>query len=302
MRFLVLVCLALVAACASIGGAREFSTGQVWRLKDSRFGDGSVTIGAIESLGSRKVVHVSVSGLPGPPTNLPLFIAMQRENPRLPEGEPLHLIASGFAEGEWSPLSADFTIPVDGPNTTISVPHLVVYEERLREAVSVLERSGPPLNSMFDMNFKIWHDTESRWPETNDGSLNQPVTNQLDAVLQGASNLASDQRMTLQMGPPPSAVAEAGEVAIDDPALDQRCREIVSLLKQGVKQDEISEINVTLSNVVVTRSEKWGYVWRADVHDNNAPTNEGMGRSVCWRKTSDEQPAVTSYPLPDVPH
>jgi hypothetical protein len=315
MRFLVIVCVVLVAGCASTGGAREFSTGQVWRLKDPRFGNGSVTIGAIESRGSRKVVHISVSGLPGPPTNLPLFIAMQRENPRLPEGEPLHFSASGLAdaEGKWSPLSADFTIPVDEPNTTISIPHLVVYEERLREGVSVLERSGPPLNAMFDMNLQLWHDTEVRWPEMNDGSLDQPVMKQLDAVLHSASNLASDQRMATQMGPPPPAVAEAGEVAVDDPALDQRCREIVSpkpldpkfiaeLLKQGFKQDEIPEINVTLTNAVVTRSEKWGYVWRADVHDNNAPTNEGMGRSVCWRKTSDEQPAVTSYPLPDVPH
>lgn len=58
--------------------------------------------------------------------------------------------------------------------------------------------------------------------------------------------------------------------------------------------------NVTLSSIMVTRSEGWGYVWRADVHDNRALTNEGMSRSVCWRKAPDEQPAVTSYPLPDV--
>jgi hypothetical protein len=164
---------------------------------------------------------------------------------------------------------------------------------------------------MFDTGLKIWGDTEERWPQMNDGGLNLPMSKQLDAVLRSASNMASDQRMASHMGPPPPATKEADEIPVDDPTLDKRCREIVSpepldpkfvaeLLKQGFKRDEIPEINVTLSNIVVTRSEKWGYVWRADVHDNHAPPNEGMSRSLCWRKTPDEQPAVTSYPMPDV--
>lgn len=313
MRFLVLLWGALVAACASIGGAHEFSPGQVWRLKDPRFGNGSVTIGAMESRGNRKVVHASVSGLPGPPTNLPLFSALERDDPRIPEGEPLHFIVSGLAdpEGEWSALSADFAIPRSGPNTSIAVPHIIVYEDGLREAVSVLERSGPPLHSMFDMNLKLWRDTEERWPQMNDGGLNLPVSQQLDAVLRSASNIASDKRMVSHMGPPPPAVMEADEIVIDDPAFDELCRGIVSpkpldpkliaeLLKQGFRQDEIPDISVTLSNIVVTRSERWGYVWRADHHDNHAPSNEGMSRSVCWRKTPDGQPAVTWHPLPGV--
>lgn len=313
MRFLVLLWGALVAACAGIGGAHEFLPGQIWQLKDPRFGKASITIGAVERRGDRKVVHVSVSGLPGPPTNLPLFAAMERDDPRVPEGEPLHFIASGLAnaDGEWSALSADFTIPRNGPNTSIAVPHIVVSEDGLREAVSVLERSGPPLHSMFDMNLMIWRDTEERWPQMNDGGLNLPVSKQLDAVLSSASDMASDQRMASHMGPPPPAATGMDEVVVDDPALDQLCREFVSpkpldpkwiaeLLKQGFQQDEIPDISVTLSSIEVTRSEKWGYVWRADVHDNHAQPKKGTSRSVCWRKTPNDQPAVTWHPLPDV--
>ena len=313
MRFLVLLCGALVGACASIGGLREFAPGQVWRLKDARFANASVTIGATESRGARNVVHVSISGLPGPPTNLPLFSAFRRDGASIPEGEDIQFIASGLpdAEGRWSPLSVEFTIPNNGSITSVVVPHIVVYEDVLREAVSALEISGAPVHSMFDFSLKLWRETEDRRPEMNDGGLSPPVSQQLDAVLRGAIDLASDPRLASGIGPLPPAIAEADEVPVDDPALDNRCRELVSpeplgpefvaeLLKHGFRPDEIPEIDVTLSSVVVTRSEKWGYVWRADVR-NNASANEGLSRSVCWRKTSDEQPAVTSYPLPDAP-
>ena len=184
-------------------------------------------------------------------------------------------------------------------------------EDKLREAVSVLERSGSPLHAMFDMNLKLWHDTENRWPQMNDGGLNRPVPERLNAVVRAASGLVWDERMTSLMGPSPHAAMEADEIAVDEPALDQRCREIVSpkplgpdivaeMLKQGFKRDEIPEIDVTLSNIVVTRSDRLGYVWRADVHDNHMPAHEGMSRAVCWRRTSGEQPAVTWRPLPDL--
>lgn len=315
VRVFLALCGALVGACASIGGVQEFAPGQVWRLKDARFATASVTIEATESRGARNIVHISVSGLPGPPTNLPLFSALRRDGASIPEGEDIQFVASGLpdAEGEWSPLSVEFTIPNNGSITSVVVPHIVVYEDGLREAVSALESSGTPHHSMFDMNLKLWREIEERRPEMNDGGLSQPVSQQLEAVLRGATVLASDLRLAAGLGPPPPAVVGADEMPVHEPTLDKRCRELVSpepldselvaeLLKAGFSPEDIPNINVTLSNAVVTRSEKWGYVWRADVHDNNAPTNEGGGRSVCWRKTSDEQPAVTSYELPDVPH
>jgi hypothetical protein len=290
MRFLVMLCATLVAACVSVGCVPELAPGQAWRLKEPRFGGANLTIGAIENRAGRKVVHASVSGLPGPPTDLPLFLALRVDSARTPGGEPLNFIASGIADldGKWSPLVAYFTIPADRLNTTVDVPHIVVYEDGLRNALALLERSGPPLHFMFDENLKLWRDTEDRMPQVNDGGVKHPLSHQLDAILRGATKLASDPRMASPMGPPPPAAIEADEVPADDPALDERCREIVG-------------INVSLSNIVVTRSEKWGHIWRADVRNGLTFTNEGMSRSVCWRKTSGEQPAVTSYPPLDAP-
>src|SRR5262249_30988223 len=142
----------------------------------------------------------------------------------------------------------------------------------------------------------------------NDGGLKEPLSERLTVILRQASLFASDTRLASHMGPPPPQDAQADEIAVEDAALDSRCREIVApkpldpkfiaeLLREGFKREEIPEIDVILSNVLITSSDQWGHVWRADEHDNRAKIGVIGSRSICWRRSPDEQPIVTSYPL-----
>lgn len=302
----------LVAGCATAGDPPEFRSGQVWRLREAGFGNALVTIGLVERRRDQMIVHVSISGLPAPPSNSSLFEALRRETENTdPSSQPLHFIAAGLADssGRWSLLTVDLSFSSDGTSSSMAVPHVAVYESELRRAVSRPEPSGPPLHSMFEDEMRLRRDGERRWPTLNDEELTLPFSERIMSAIDGAAALASDEVMASRMGPPPPASVELGESAIEDRQLDARCREIVApgpldprlvsnLLEHGFSREEIPEIDVTLSNITVTSSERWGHIWRADTHDNLSPPESGWARSVCWRNSADEQPAVTSYPEP----
>jgi hypothetical protein len=162
---------------------------------------------------------------------------------------------------------------------------------------------------MFESDVQLWRDSERRWPEFNDLDMKRSLSDRLRIVMRGAAKRLSDPSLMAHLGPYPVAEAEVDEIAVDDPALDARCREIVDpppldpkfvdeLLKEGFTRDEILEIDVTLSNITVMQSDRLGHVWRADSLDNRAATRGSVSRAVCWRKTANEQPAVTWYPMP----
>lgn len=309
MRVLSLICTVLVTACASVGSNDDFAPGQVWRLADERFENASVVIGVVESRDDRRVVHVSVVRLPGPPSDLPLFAAVRTSRGAANDSEPFHYIAAGLEGpgGVSSALTADILIPSDIADTSVSIPHMVMYEQELRGAVSGQERFDVSLHSMFDMHLELWRDTEERWPDLNDVDFEHRLSERLNAVLRAVFEFSADESTAQHVGPPPPANMETSEVTIDDPVLDELCREVVDpepldpdwiaeLVEQGFRPDEIPDIRVTVSNVVISRSEQWGHIWRADVHDDRLPANDGMSRTVCWRRPPDQQVAVVWYP------
>lgn len=46
---------------------------------------------------------------------------------------------------------------------------------------------------------------------------------------------------------------------------------IAELIVPDFRLDEIPGISVTVSKVVISRSEPWGHVWRADASDDRLP-------------------------------
>ena len=291
---------------------REFARDQVWRLKDPKFAGAEVVIGAVEIRGDRTVVHASVAGLPGPNSASSFFMALDQERGRAIEaGEPKHFIVAGISDekGGWSSLAADLSISGDYRNSSIAIPHIVVYEDELREAVSV--RSGPgSVHFMFESSEQLWRDSEKRWPELNDHDLNRPFRERLGVVMRSTARTVSDPMLARRLGPAPPAVAETNEVVIDDPALAARCQDVVDpgpldprlvadLIDHGLTREEIPEIDVTLSNITITQNNRGAHIWRADTVDQRPQSQGSLSRAVCWRNETDEQPGVTFYPMPE---
>jgi hypothetical protein len=315
MRRLCLLAMLLVCACSTTGEPPAFAPNQVWRLRDPAFAEAKVIIGAVEPRGDRTVVHASVVGLPAPEATAHFFseLAQQDEGGESGQSPRRFLIGGAFGEeDEWLLPIVDLSISPDDPDGSIAVPHIAVYQEELRESLSRLEVAGGRPHEMYEDDVKLWRDVERRWPDLNDKNLDRSFTQSLAMVTHGVASVISDETLMSRMGPPPPASAAPGEAPIDDPALDARCREIVDpgplapefiadLLEHGFTREEIPEINVTLSNVTITSSEKWGHIWRADAVDEHEPPQRSEGRSVCWRKDADEQPAVTPYPLASRP-
>lgn len=79
MRMIWILFLASVGACGGAYADPAFKAGQVWRLEAAEFANALVTIGSVKSRGEQTVVHISISGLPGPPTDSPLFSAIFRD-------------------------------------------------------------------------------------------------------------------------------------------------------------------------------------------------------------------------------
>lgn len=316
MRKFILVTVLFAVACATTGTPQGFAPDQVWRLKDPQFGGAQVVIGIVEPRGDRRVVHATVAGLPGPESAAAFFSALATQNP-LPAGTdaPTNFFMAGFGDdAEWSSLAADISMPADRKDSRITIPHVVVYEQELRRAVSNQVESRPSQHSMFESDVQLWRDNERRWPEFNDLDLKRSLSDRLRIVMRGVAKQLSDPSLMAHLaGPYPLAEAAADEIAVDDPALDAKCREILDpppldpkivaeLLKEGFRRDEIPEIDVTLSNITVMQSDRLGHVWRADSVDNRAATKGDVSRTVCWRKTANEQPAVTWYPVPVTAH
>lgn len=166
----------------------------------------------------------------------------------------------------------------------------------------------PDLHSMFDDLLELWLTNESRWPDLNNPELNQPISLRLQRLLRGVTHIVSDASTVSHIGPRPPAIAGPDEIRIENAALDADCRSIVSpkplspdliskLLKEGFTEQEIPVIDVTLSEMSMTKSDRWGQVWRADVRDNRAPSTDHTSRAVCWKISGDSGPAVAIYPL-----
>lgn len=310
MRVLVLICGALVAACGAVDQTAEFAPGQAWRLREANLGNAVITIGAVETRGDTKIVHASISELPGPPTTLPPFSTLEPAAVGANADAARHFIASGVVdpEGNWSPLTADFTVSPDSPNTSIAIPHIAVQAQALRNAVVAEATSGMPLHQMFDANLELWRQTEQRWPQLNDNDLEKPLPTRLGTLVRHASKIAADARGAAFVGAlPPSAIA-ADAIAVEDLALDEQCRGIVDpatrdpdavsqMLSQGFAPEDVLDLNVTMSNAGITHDEGWGNVWRADLEDTDASGNHSARRVVCWRKTPKEFPTIALLPI-----
>lgn len=309
MRMIWILFLASFGVFSSAYADPAFKEGQVWRLEADAFANALVTIGKIESRGDQSVLHVSISGLPGPRTDSPLFSAIFREMQGTSGySEPLHYLASGISGEPWSSLAADITFSANWPNSTVSVPYVAVLEDDLINAIAGPVPVSPDLHSMFDDLLELWLTNERRWPELNDAELNQPISLRLERLLRGVNDTVSDASTVNHIGPRPPAIAGPDETRIDNPVLDADCRNIVSpkplspalvskLLEVGFTPQEIPVIDVTVSEVSMTRSDLWGQIWRADVRDNRAPSTDHVSRAVCWKISGEFGPAVAMYPV-----
>jgi hypothetical protein len=66
-------------------------------------------------------------------------------------------------------------------------------------------------------------------------------------------------------------------VLAPDPAFEAEC---MSEISDGAKED-----NWRFKNSILTKSEKWGIVWRIDFDMPGQPANYGLvNRVACWRK------------------
>jgi hypothetical protein len=288
---------------------REFARDQVWSLKE--FAGSRVVIGTVETRGDRRIVHASVFDLPGPNAASTFFIALDEERDRPIEADkPKHFIVSGMSDekGGWSLLTSDLSISADYRKSSIAIPHIVVYEDELRAAVSVLSGQESP-HFMFKSSEQLWRDGENRWRELNDGDLNRPFRDRIGIVMRSVARTVSDPKLIPRLGPAPPAVAEIAEVVVDDPALAARCQEVVDpgpldprfvadLIEHGFTREEIPEIDVTLSNITITQNNRGAHIWRADAVDQRPESQGSISRAVCWRNETDEQPGITFYPMP----
>lgn len=309
MRRILFLCAALLGACVHVQEQPAFEAGQVWQLNDPDFPDAQLIIASVEPRGDQMLVLASVVGLPGPPADAVLFEAMRKSAAEEGVGgADMHYMMGGAVEGGGNSmmLSADFIIPAGAEDTRVGVPFIAVLEDDLK--ASIAAPGGPPadVSEMFNSYSKVWREGETEWPELNDRDLARPFLSRIHALLRAAAAHVEDRAVVAYFAPPPPADAAPEETAIDDPALDEACRSIVSpkpmppdfiasLLESGVSQEDIPVRDLTLSGISITEDARWGHIWRADVQDNLAPQSP-PGRAVCWQSPGEDGPAVTMYP------
>lgn len=306
--FLIIVSIAFHSAAAA--QERGFRPGDVWEFKDPAYGDAIVVVEAIEQPGETKLVHSSVFGLPGPHRSAILFETIRElSEPEEFEGKPISYVMSGHYgnDGHYSSMSAVLSLEPDAERGEIAIPHIVVYEPELREAVSGLRPVDWSPHSMYDEAKALWEQGEQDWPELLEQELEWPFAGRIDTVMTTISELANDESHASRMGPPPPANATSAELPIEEPKLDEICREIAapeplsedtiaSLVAMGMPREDIPLEDITLEIVSINKSEEWGFVWRADARDSLASPPNNVSRVVCWRRSESEQPAVTWYP------
>jgi hypothetical protein len=86
----------------------------------------------------------------------------------------------------------------------------------------------------------------------------------------------------------PSLVPENGEVAISDPAFVQECKATFA--------DAAEKLDWHFGDFVLTRSEKWGLIWRIDFVVGRKPNEaKTVYRAICWRPPHSDGIATATF-------
>ena len=75
----------------------------------------------------------------------------------------------------------------------------------------------------------------------------------------------------------PTVPSESETVVQNDPSFTDACKAKVA--------DAAEKFGCRFENSILTRSEKWGLVWRADFKIKNQSSETGLiNRVICWRE------------------
>lgn len=196
MRLVVCLLALVLGACAHMNQP-ELAVGQAWQFRDAPSTEARVVITRIEPRGGRRVVHVSVVGLPMPSEARELMETMET-----PAGEvaaepatsepPTQLILGGVfgSEGEWY---GGFLI-LDKATETASIPHVAAYEDDLRPGLTEMTDTAHQQYEYFDFAYQLWEQGEREWPSLHDSELNIPLGSRVQDALRSVPDLLQTLR------------------------------------------------------------------------------------------------------------
>lgn len=179
----------------------ELAIGQAWRFQDAPSTEARVVIARIEPRGGRRVVHFSVVGLPMPPEAGELIATIEAAaadvapEPAASE-PPTQIILGGMfgSDGEWYAGS----LILDKASETASIPHVALYEDDLRSALTELMENDRPQHEHFAFDFQLWEQAERDWPSLHDSELTMPLATRVRDALR----FATDLLQTFRSDPP----------------------------------------------------------------------------------------------------
>lgn len=278
MRRLILCLAALLCACAHVSSTR-FEPGQVWTLADATESEARLVIGAVQRRHGRTVIHASVVNLSAPPRAAEALERMHLFfSPHEPQGEPLTRFMLGGMSGEteeWYAGTIELDVSPDAPNGAVVIPHVALYESELRAAVSELVGADHPPVEFFGNSYELWRQGEASWPNLHDRELNRPLLRSI-----ATAEAALRSQLSAFLVPVPPADPGPDETAVRDTEYDEHCLNRATVI--------VNQLNQDIGTTLLTRSEAWGLVWRAD-RQGPGQTGATVDRVICWLMDGDEE-------------
>ena len=90
-----------------------------------------------------------------------------------------------------------------------------------------------------------------------------------------------------QLVAPPSDPGDESRIATDPSGVAAKCEAVQSFFD--------ARLHSHVVRAVISRSERWGVVWRADYAVGAAPSN--MWRTICWEAPGEKQVSIVLRPL-----
>lgn len=194
MRLAVCFLVLALGACAHMNQP-ELAIGQAWRFRDAPSAEARVIIARVEPRGGRRVVHFSILGLPMPPEAGELIQTMEASVAEIaPEPAasepPTQIILGGMFDQEWY---SGFVI-LDKATESASIPHIALYEDDLRSAVTELIEIDRAQYEHFDFAYQLWEQGEREWPSLHDSELTIPLASRVRDALRSVPDLLQTLR------------------------------------------------------------------------------------------------------------
>lgn len=281
MRWLVLFAGILLTACDT--GAR-FEQGQVWRLKPEFSTEAKVVIEKVGKRGKDQVVHFRVVDFSAHPRTAEAFARMNMFFPHEPRpedlGGPSTFLISGMGSfRDWYGGSVVIDAGPNPPEGPVSIPHVALRADDLSAAVSTPLREDRDPSAWFESEYKLWMAGETSWPELNTRDLDRP----LSATLANARKQADD-KIEAWLIPVPPFAPDTAETKLADPAFAEDCRGWLKvILDQQGREFGASQL---------TRSQKFGPVWRADTGTSGSQPGVRVDRVLCWLPPGSGEPKM----------